>query len=113
MGPSGAASCSAAGAKGSSGGIMWTKDGEERGLFACRYIPRDSLTGLITPVRRKLQRSTLQVLAPQTFSHSGTTSATTSTWYVLAGIITPVALYLSVFTCGEKAYIAKQKKRHG
>jgi hypothetical protein len=22
-------------------------------------------------------------------------------------------LYLSVFTCGEKAYIAKQKKRHG
>jgi hypothetical protein len=43
----------------------------------------------------------LQVLAPQTFSHSGTTSATTSTWYILAGIITPVALYLSVFTCGE------------
>jgi hypothetical protein len=34
-----------------------------------------------------------------------------STWYILAGI--PAALYLSVFTCGEKAYIAKQKKRHG
>jgi hypothetical protein len=36
-----------------------------------------------------------------------------STWYILAGIITSVGLYLSVFTCGEKAYIAKQKKRHG
>jgi hypothetical protein len=45
----------------------------------------------------------LQVLAPQTFSHSGTTSAVSSTWYILAGIIIPVALYLSVFTCGEKA----------
>jgi hypothetical protein len=54
----------------------------------------------------------LQVLAPQTFSHSGTTSATTSTWYILAGII-PVGLYLPVFTCREKAYIAKQKQKHG
>jgi len=27
----------------------------KRGLSACRYIPRDSLTGFITPVRRKLQ----------------------------------------------------------
>jgi hypothetical protein len=27
----------------------------KRGLSACRYIPRDSLTSLITPVRRKLQ----------------------------------------------------------
>jgi hypothetical protein len=54
----------------------------------------------------------LQVLDPQTFSlHSRTTSATTSTWYILAGIITPVALYLPVFTCGEKAYIAKQKEK--
>jgi len=43
----------------------------------------------------------LQVLAPQTFlPHSGTTSAVSSTWYTLAGII-PVALYLPVFTCGE------------
>jgi hypothetical protein len=33
----------------------------------------------------------LQVLAPQAFSHSGTTSATTM-WYILAGI--PVGLYL-------------------
>jgi hypothetical protein len=48
----------------------------------------------------------LQVLAPQT--HSGTTSAASSTWYILAGI--PVGLYLSVFTWGEKAYIAKQKE---
>ncbi len=48
----------------------------------------------------------LQVLAPQT--HSGTTSATTSTWYILADI--PVGLYLSVFTCREKAYIAMQKE---
>ncbi len=50
----------------------------------------------------------LQVLAPQTFSHSGTTSAVSSTWYTLAGI--PVGLYLSVFTCREKAYIAMQKE---
>jgi hypothetical protein len=69
---------------------------------------RDSLTGLVTPVRKKLQ-----TLAPQAFSHSGTASAASSTWYILAGIITPVGLYLPVFTCGEKAYIAKQKKRHG
>jgi hypothetical protein len=49
------------------------------------------------------------VLALQIFSpHSGTTSATTSTWYIRAGI--PVALYLSVFTCRERAYIAKQKE---
>jgi len=41
------------------------------------------------------------VLALQTFSHSGTTSAASSTWHILAGI--PVGLYLSVFTCGEKA----------
>ncbi len=26
----------------------------KRGLFACRYIPRDLLTGLITPVRKNL-----------------------------------------------------------
>jgi hypothetical protein len=50
----------------------------------------------------------LQVLAPQTFSHSGTTSAVSSTWYILAG--KPVGLYLSVFTCREKAYIAMQKE---
>jgi hypothetical protein len=50
----------------------------------------------------------LQVLAPQTFSYSGTTSAVSSTWYILAGI--PVGLYLSVFTCREKAYIAMQKE---
>jgi hypothetical protein len=31
----------------------------------------------------------------------------------LTGLITPVGLYLSVFTCGEKAYIVKHKKRHG
>jgi hypothetical protein len=56
---------------------------------------RDLLTGLITPVSLYLQ-----ALAPQTFSHSGTTSATIM-WYILAGIITPVALYLPVFTCRE------------
>jgi hypothetical protein len=50
------------------------------------------------------------VLAPQTFSHSGTTSATSSTWYNPADIITFVSLYLSVFTCGEKTYIAMQKE---
>jgi len=51
----------------------------------------------------------LQVLAPQTFSLSGTTSAASSMWYILVGII-PVALYLPVFTCREKAYIAMQKE---
>jgi hypothetical protein len=45
---------------------------------------RYRLTGVIFPVRKYLQ-----VLAPQT--HSGTTSATNSTWY-MAGI--PVGLYL-------------------
>jgi len=54
------------------------------------------LTGVILPVRKYLQASALQ-----TFSHSGPTSAASSTWYILAGIITSVGLYLSVFTCGE------------
>jgi hypothetical protein len=53
----------------------------------------------------------LQVLGLQTFSpHSRTTSATNSTGHITAGITIPVGLYLSVFTCGEKAYIAKQKE---
>jgi len=70
---------------------------------------RNSLTGLITPGKNCRE---VRVLALQTFSpHSGTTSAVSSTWYIPAGI--PVGLYLSVFTCREKAYIAKQKKRHG
>jgi hypothetical protein len=74
-------------------------------VHPCRY----RLTGIILPVRKYLQ-----ALAPQTFSpHSETTSAVSFTWYILAGIITPVGLYLSVFTCGEKACIAKQKKRYG
>jgi hypothetical protein len=55
MGPSGAASCSAAGAESSSGNV--DKGWGKRGLFACRYIPKDSLTGFITPVRRKLKGS--------------------------------------------------------
>jgi hypothetical protein len=68
---------------------------------------RNSLTGIISPVSLYLQ-----LLAPQTFSpYSGTTSAVSSTWYILAG--RPVGLYLPVFTCREKAYIVKQKKRHG
>jgi hypothetical protein len=92
---------------------MWTKDGGEEA-----YSPAGtSLQGFAHRFNYSCEEKPageyLQVLAPQTFSHSGTTSATTSTWYILAGIITPVALYLLVFTCGEKAYIAKQKKRHG
>ncbi|MFZ8810776.1 MAG: hypothetical protein ACO2PN_22040 [Pyrobaculum sp.] len=70
----------------------------KKGLFACRYIP----TGIRSQVyscEEKPAGKYLQLLAPQTFSHSGTTSAVSSTWYILAGI--PVALYLSVFTCGE------------
>jgi len=88
---------------------MWTKDGEKetyppggtslqgfahRCNYSCEEIPAGKY---------------LQELAPQT--HSGTTSAVSSTWYILASI--PAALYLSVFTCGEKAYIAKQKMRYG
>ncbi len=58
-------------------------------------------------MRKKLQGSTCKCWLLRPFRH-GTTSATTSTWYILAGI--PVALYLSVVTCGEKAYIAMQKE---
>jgi hypothetical protein len=81
---------------------MWTKDGEKEA-----YSPAGTSLGIssqvITPDEEKPAGKYLQVLAPQTFSHSGTTSAVSSTWYILAGIITPVGLYLSVFTCGEKA----------
>jgi len=84
-------------------------DRRKKRLIRLQVYPyKDSLTSLITPVGEHLQ-----VLTLQTFSHSGTTSAASSTWCILAGMITPVGLCLSVFTCGEKAYIAKQKKRHG
>jgi len=67
---------------------------------------RNSLTCIISPVSLYLQLS-----ASQTFSlHSGTTSAVSSTGYIPAGITIPVGLYLSVFTCREKAYIAMQKE---
>jgi hypothetical protein len=94
--------------------LLWRDDvdkgWEKRGLSACRYIPRYSLTGLITPVRKNLWGSAgvgssdlfatqrddlcyhLHVVYPGRYS-CGSVSA--------------------VFTCGEKAYIAKQKKRHG
>jgi hypothetical protein len=85
---------------------MWTKDGEKEA-----YPPAGtSLQGFAHRFNYSCEEKPagkyLQVLAPQT--HSGTTSATTSTWYILASI--SVALYLSVFTCREKAYIAKQKE---
>jgi hypothetical protein len=57
---------------------------------------RYRVTGVILPVRKYLQ-----AFAPQTFSHSGTTSAVSSTWCIL--VANPAALYLPVFTCGEKA----------
>jgi hypothetical protein len=98
MGPSGAASCSA---KGSSGNV--DKGWGKKRLIRLQVHPyRYSLTGNYS-CEEKPAGKYLQVLAPQTFSHSGTTSAVSSTWYILAGIITPVGLYLSVFTCGEKA----------
>jgi len=76
---------------------MWTKDGEKKRLIRLQVDPYGyRVAGVILPVRKYLQ-----AFAPQTFSHSGTTSAVSSTWCILAGI--PVALYLSVFTCGEKA----------
>jgi len=49
----------------------------------------------------------LQVLAPQTFSPAGRPLRPAPRG-ILAGI--PVGLYLSVFTCREKAYIAMQKE---
>jgi hypothetical protein len=69
------------------------------------YSPAGTSLGIRSQIscEEKPAGKYLQVLAPQTFSHSGTTSAVSSTWYILAGIITPVGLYLSVFTCGEKA----------
>jgi hypothetical protein len=78
----------------------------KRGLFACRYIPRDLLTGIITPDEEITAGSICSYW--RLLFASGTTSAVSSTWYILAGI--PVALYLSVFTCREKAYIAMQKE---
>jgi len=39
----------------------------------------------------------------QTFSHSGTTSAVSSTWYILAGIVIPVGLYLQSLSVESKA----------
>jgi hypothetical protein len=63
---------------------MWT--GGKKRLIRLQVHPyKDSPTGLITPVGEYLQ-----VLAPQTFSYSGTTSAVSSTLYNLAGIIVPV-----------------------
>jgi len=79
----------------------------KRGLSACRYIPRDSLTGIITPVRKYLQ-----ALALQTFSHSGATSAVSSTWCILAGIIIPAALYLQSLPVRKGLY-SKAKEEIG
>ncbi len=106
MGPSGPASCSAAEAESSSGGITLTKDGKKEAYPPAGTSPQVFAHRFNYSSEEKPAEKYLQVSAPQT--HSGTTSATTSTWYILAGI--PVALYLSVFTCREKAYIAKQKE---
>ncbi len=53
-------------------------------------------------------RKNLQVLAPQAFSHSGTVSAASSTWYILAGI--PVGLYLQSLPVG-KGLFSEAKRR--
>ena len=102
MGPSGAASCSA---KGFSGGICGQEEEEkeayppagtslqvqtDRRNSPCKEIPADVL------LRPLAQRDGLcgqfHVVYPGRYS-CGSVSA--------------------VFTCEEKAYIAKQKKRHG
>ncbi len=56
MGPSSAASCSAAGAppEGCLASVVDERRGK-RGLSACRCIPRDLLTGIIMPVRKYLR----------------------------------------------------------
>jgi hypothetical protein len=77
-------------------------------LSACRYIPTGIRSQVYTPVRKNLRGVSAVNWLRRLLFASGTTSAASSTWYILAGI--PVALYLSVFTCGEKAYIAKQKE---
>jgi len=84
--------------------MAWAKKRKKRLIHLQDFPHRDNYSCKSAPAGKNLQ-----VLDPQTFSpHSRTTSATTSTWYIPAGI--PVALYLSVFTCGENAYIAMQKE---
>jgi len=40
----------------------------KRGLSACRYIPRDLLTGIITPVRKNLRGVSADVGASDLFA---------------------------------------------
>jgi hypothetical protein len=105
----GPASCSAAGAKGSSGNV--DKGWEKRGLFACRYIPRDSLTGLITPVSLYLWGSTCRCWLLRPFHTAGRPLRSVPrgiSWQVFMWLCTCRSLPVE-----SKAYIAKQKKRHG
>jgi len=69
-----------------------TSVGAGRGLVACRFFQQGRTYRSNYPCEEKPVGEYLQVLAPQTFSHSGMTSAASSTWYTLAGI--PVGLYL-------------------
>jgi len=61
--------------RGWGGGLLWRdnvdKGWGKRGLFACRYIPRDSLTSLITPVRKNLQGSTCRCWLLRPFHTAG------------------------------------------
>jgi hypothetical protein len=86
MGSSGAVSCSAAGAKSSSGGMPSLCGEQEEGKKEA-YPPAGTSLQVFAhrfnySCEEKPAGKYLQVLAPQT--HSGTTSATTSTWYILA-----------------------------
>jgi len=80
------------------------EEGKKRLICPQVHLYRDSLTGLIRPVSLYLQTFSSDLFAQRD-------AAVSSTWCILASI--SMGLYLSVFTCGEKACIAKQKKRYG
>jgi len=70
MESSGAASCSAAGVKGSSGGIMWTKDGEieaysPAGASLQEFAHRSNYSCKSIPVREYLQTFSSDLFATQ------------------------------------------------
>ncbi len=77
--------------RGWGGGLLWSDNVDKRKrkkrLIRLQVHPYGyRLTGIILPVRKYLQTFSSGL------SHSGTASAVSSTWYILAGI--PVGLYL-------------------
>jgi len=74
----------------------------KRGLSACRYIPRDSLTGLIRPVRKNLQEVPAGVGSSDLFTQRDDLCGQFNVVY--PGMYNYSCGSVSaVFTCGEKA----------